>query len=147
MTDVYKIDPLIIKESFNMDYYHSYAQDSKFFQELGHARLLGSRCRSCGYKYATPRRYCMFCGSETEWIELPHEGKIHSWTRCYFSSESFLEEVPYNLILVEFENIDSLFMSRLLNADEKTIKIGMPVIAKFKKFQDFKITDVYFVPK
>ena len=86
------------------------------------------------------------CGSETEWIELPKSGRIHSYTTCYFGSEAFLSQTPFHLIMVEFDGVDSLFLARLIGADTEDLYIGMPVVAKFKRLQSFSPTDVYFVP-
>ena len=141
-----KIDPVIVEWNYSTEYRHSYAQDSPFFAALGENRLLGSRCPECGYKYGTYRKYCMYCGAETEDIELPLTGKVHSYTTCYYSGESFRDDVPFTLVLVEFFGIDSLFMSRLYTKDNSKIRIGMEIVAIFKKFQDFTVNDVYFVP-
>ncbi len=143
---VMKTDPLVIEWDYNLNYIHSYAQDSKFFVYLGRGIILGSECKKCNYRYGTYRKYCMFCGSETYDIELPLEGKIHSFTTCYYAGEDFINEVPYTLILVEFKNINSLFMSRLVNKENKRVEIGMEVKAKFKKLQKFNVNDVYFLP-
>jgi uncharacterized OB-fold protein len=137
---------MIVEWNYNTEYRHSYAQDSQFFIALGNNRLLGSRCPDCGYKYGTYRKYCMYCGSETEDIDLPLHGNIHSYTTCYYSGESFKNDVPYTLVLVEFYGVDSLFMSRLYNKEGTEIKIGMEIAVRFKKFQDFTVNDVYFVP-
>lgn len=145
-TEVYSIDPLIIKSHYDIDYIYSYAQDSEFFRALGKKKLMGSKCKKCGYVYATPRGHCMICGSETEWYELPNKGKIHAFTTCYFSGEEFISETPFNLVLVEFEGVNSLFMSRLIGADAEDLYIGMPIKAKFRRNQKFSPTDVYFVP-
>ncbi len=141
-----KIDPVIVEWNYSTEYRHSYAQDSPFFAALGENRLLGSRCPECGYKYGTYRKYCMYCGAETEDIELPIIGKVHSYTTCYYSGENFRDDVPFTLVLVEFSGIDSLFMSRLYIEDNSKIRIGMEIVARFKKFQDFTVNDVYFVP-
>lgn len=141
-----KIDPVIVEWNYSTEYRHSYAQDSPFFAALGENRLLGSGCPECGYKYGTYRKYCMYCGAETEDIELPLTGKVHSYTTCYYSGESFRDDVPFTLVLVEFSGIDSLFMSRLYTKDNSKIRIGMEIVAIFKKFQDFTVNDVYFVP-
>ncbi len=147
-TEVYNIDPLIVKSHYEIDYIHSYAQDSKFFTSLGKRKLMGTKCKNpdCGCVYATPRMHCMECGSETEWIELPKSGRIHSYTTCYFGSEAFLSQTPFHLIMVEFDGVDSLFLARLIGADTEDLYIGMPVVAKFKRLQSFSPTDVYFVP-
>lgn len=87
----------------------------------------------------------MTCGKETAWFELPETGRVHTWTICYFGGEAFLKETPYHLILVEFEGIDTLFLSRLVGV-EGEIEVGMEVRAKFVRNSSFKATDVYFVP-
>jgi uncharacterized OB-fold protein len=145
-TVVTGIDPLIVKEHYEIDYLHSYAQDSEFFRNLGKGKLTGSKCSSCGYVYATPRGHCMICGSPTTWHDLPLEGRIHTYTTCYSGSESFLSEVPFHLVMVEFDGVNSLFMARLIGADEEDLYIGMPVKAKFRRSLLFSATDVYFVP-
>ncbi|MCL5782469.1 MAG: Zn-ribbon domain-containing OB-fold protein [Candidatus Thermoplasmatota archaeon] len=145
-TEVYSFDPLVVKSHYEIDYIHSYAQDSEFFRALGKKKLMGSKCKKCGYTYATPRGHCMMCGSETEWYQLPNEGRIHTFTTCYFGSEEFLPETPFNLIMVEFDGVDSLFMARLIGADLEDMKIGMKVRAKFRRNQKISPTDVYFVP-
>jgi len=173
-TVLFNIDPIIIKQHYEIDYVHSYAQDSPFFAGLTKKKLLGSRCTKCGYTYATPRGHCMECGTKTEWFELPLEGRVHTFTTCYFGSEAFLKETPFTLILVEFDGINTLFLSRLIGVkpdgvhpvrslhtkDDKRItqsekprnltsngvKIGMKVRARFLRNCKFKPTDVYFVP-
>lgn len=145
-TEVYNVDPLIVKSHYEIDYIHSYAQDSEFFRAIGKKKLMGSKCKKCGYTYATPRSHCMMCGSETEWHELPLVGKVHTFTTCYFGSEKFLPETPFNLIMVEFEGVDSLFMARLIGAEQDDIRIGMKVRARFRRNLQFSPTDVYFVP-
>lgn len=146
-TILFNLDPIIIKSGYEINYIHSYAQDSPFFAGLAKGKLLGSECKPCSYKYATPRSHCMYCGKKTEWTELPLAGKIHTWTTCYFGSEAFLKETPFNLMLVEFEGVNTLFMTRLIGPEQKDIKIGMDVKAKFLRNSKFKVTDVYFVPK
>jgi uncharacterized OB-fold protein len=145
-TVLFNVDPIIIKHHYEIDYLHSYAQDSPFFAGLANKKLLGSRCTACGYCYATPRGHCMECGAATEWFELPQQGRIHTYTTCYFGGEAFLEETPFTLVLVEFDGVDTLFLSRLIGADPDEAAIGMEVKARFLRNSKFKPTDVYFVP-
>jgi uncharacterized protein len=137
---------LVILSPYNIKYVHSYAQDSPFFLALAKGKLLGSECTKCHYKYATPRSHCMECGSETKWFNLPLEGRVHSWTTCYFGSEEFLKETPFNLALVEFDGVDSLLLSRLDGVKQKDIYIGMKVRAEFRKKPRYLISDVHFLP-
>ncbi|MFQ5589417.1 MAG: Zn-ribbon domain-containing OB-fold protein, partial [Nitrospiria bacterium] len=80
------------------------------------------------------------------WVPLPLTGKVHTFTTCYFGGERSLKETPFNLILVEFEGVETLFLSRLIGAAEASVKIGMPVKARFLKKPQFLVTDVYFIP-
>ena len=137
---------LVVLSPYNIKYVHSYAEDSPFFLGLAKGKLLGSECTKCHHRYATPRGHCMECGSETKWFDLPLEGRVHSWTTCYFGSEEFLKETPFNLALVEFDGVDSLLLSRLDGVKQSDIYIGMRVRAEFRKKPRYLISDVHFVP-
>jgi len=144
-TILFNVDPIIIKQRYEIEYLHSYAQDSPFFAGLAKGKLLGSRCTACGYTYATPRSHCMECGAETFWHELPLQGRVHTFTTCHFGGEAFLKETPFTLILVEFDGVETLFLSRLIGVEPDEVAIGMPVRARFLRNSKFKATDVYFV--
>jgi uncharacterized OB-fold protein len=143
---LYGIDPLVIRDYYEIEYRHSYAQDSPFFIGLTKGQLLGSRCRGCGYTYATPRAHCMSCGKPTTWHELPLTGRVHTYTTCYYGGELFLKETPFTLILVEFDGVDTLFLSRLKGVEPDAVFIGLPVAARFAKIPSFRVTDVWFEP-
>jgi len=143
---VFCTDPLTVKDHYEIDYIHSYAEDSPFFAALAQGKLMGSECTRCHYRFATPRAYCMECGAATRWLELPRQGHVHTWTTCYFGSEAFLKETPFNLALIEFEGVNTFLLARVIGATEKKMQVGMPVKAKFRRLAQFKPTDVYFVP-
>ena len=144
-TEVFAVDPLTIRAHFEVDYVHSYKQDTPFFHGLAKRKLMGSHCKKCKYCYATPRSHCMYCGGKTEWFDLPIEGRVHSWTVCYFAAEEFLKEVPFTLVLVEFAGVNTLFLSRLIGLEQKEMKVGMKVKAKFRRKATWSVRDVYFV--
>jgi len=87
----------------------------------------------------------MYCGGKTDWFELPATGRIHSWTVCYFAAEEFLKEVPFTLVLVEFDGVNTLFLSRLIGLERKDIQIGMQVKPRFRRKATWSVRDVYFV--
>jgi len=144
-TEVFSVDPLIIRDHFEVDYVHSFKQDTPFFHGLSQKKILGSHCRKCDYKFATPRTRCMYCGRDTEWFQLPPEGRIHSWTVCYYAAEEFMKDVPFTLILVEFKGVDTLFLSRLIGVEREDIHIGLKVKPKFRRKSTWSVRDVYFV--
>jgi uncharacterized OB-fold protein len=146
--DAEGVESLVIKSPYQINYIHSYAEDTPFFLGLSEGKLRGSKCSnaSCGFVFATPRGHCMVCGEPTGWIDLPPKGRIHSWTTCRFGSEAFLKETPYNLALVEFDGAGSLLLVRLKDAVESDLYIGMPVEARFDPHPRYSITDVWFVP-
>lgn len=146
LDDLKGMTPIVVKWPYQIDYIHSFGQDSPFFAGLANGRLLGTRCPSCDYTYATPRLACMDCGAPTDWVELPKVGRVHTFTTCYFGSEAFLSECPFNLILVEFDGVDTLFLARLVGVAGNEIRVGMAVQARFVRNAKFKPTDVYFVP-
>ena len=146
LADLKKMKPIIIKHPYQIDYIHSYGQDSPWFAGLANKKLLGTKCNDCGHVFATPKLACMECGGVCEWIELPQVGKVHCWTTCYFGSEEFLPECPFNLALIEFEGANTLLLTRLVGCEQDEIYVGMPVQAKFRRLSKFKPTDVYFVP-
>ena len=140
--------PIILKQPYQIDYIHSYGQDSPFFAGLANGVFLGSREPDSGYTYATPRGHDMYSGEETDWIVLSGEGTIHAFTVCHFGSEEFLPQTPFVLILVEFEGVDTLFLSRLVGVDPDAASldwIGQKVKAQYLRNSKFKPTDVYFV--
>ncbi|HEY6008229.1 MAG TPA: Zn-ribbon domain-containing OB-fold protein [Geobacteraceae bacterium] len=145
-TVLFGVDPIIVKHHYEIDYLHSYAQDSPFFAGLAKGKLLGSRCPACAYTYATPRGHCMICGAATDWFELPLQGRVHTYTTCYYGGEAFLKETPFTLVLVEFDGVDTLFLSRLVGVADDEVTIGMGIRARFLRNAKFRPTDVYFVP-
>ncbi|MDA8122465.1 MAG: Zn-ribbon domain-containing OB-fold protein [Deltaproteobacteria bacterium] len=141
------MSPIVIKHPYYVEYVHSYGQDSPFFAGLANKKLLGTTCGRCKYTYATPRMHCTKCGKETKWVELPQEGRVHTFTTCYFGSEEFLKETPFHLVLVEFDGVDTLMLARLIGVEGPgDIEIGMKIRAKFRRNSQLKPTDVYFVP-
>jgi uncharacterized OB-fold protein len=144
-TEVFSVDPLTIREHFAVDYLHGYKQDTPFFHGLAQGRLLGSQCPHCHYKFATPRAHCMYCGRPTQWFELPQEGRIHSWTVCSYAAQEYLHEVPFTLVLVEFDGVDTLFLSRLVGVERTEMRIGLRIKAKFRRKATWSVRDVYFV--
>ncbi|MBI5652704.1 MAG: Zn-ribbon domain-containing OB-fold protein [Chloroflexi bacterium] len=143
------MSPIVKRQPYHVEYIHSYGQDSPFFAGLSNKVFLGNRDPKSGYTYATPRGADMYTGNETDWVQLPTEGAIHAFTVCEFGSEEFLPETPFVLALIEFEGVDTLFLTRIVGLDPDQVSldwIGMKVKARYLRNSKLKPTDVYFVP-
>src|SRR5512136_50920 len=138
-----EMTPIVKRQPYHAEYLHSYGQDSPFFAGLANKVLLGNRDPETGYTYATPRGADMYTGNETEWVRLPDEGVIHTFTVCHFGSEEFLPETPFVLALIEVEGANTLFLARLLGLDPAQASldwIGMKVKARYVRNSKFKPT-------
>lgn len=143
------MEPILIEQPYSITYLHSYGQDSPFFAGLANGHFLVNRDPETGYTYATPRGHDMATGNETEWVEIPAEGRVHAFTVCHFGSEEFLPECPFVLALIEFPGVSTLFLSRLVgvNPQEANLDwIGMKVKGRYRRLSKFKPTDIYFYP-
>jgi hypothetical protein len=144
-----RMAPVQIEQTYQITYLHSYGQDSPWFAGASNRRLLAARAPS-GYTYATPRGHDMYTGEPTDWIDITDRpAHIHAFTVCHFGSEEFLPETPFVLALIEFEGVQTLFLSRVLGVDPDQASldwIGMDVRPRFLRNSRLKPTDVYFVP-
>ncbi|MBN2503041.1 MAG: OB-fold domain-containing protein [Anaerolineales bacterium] len=146
-----RMAPIQIEQEYAITYLHSYAQDSPWFAGLTQKRLLANQAPDSGYTYANPRGHDMYSGAETVWIDITERpAAVHAFTVCHFGSEEFLAEMPFVLALIEFKDVDTLLLTRLLGVDPLAASIDwidMPVQPKFLRNSKLKPTDVYFVPK
>jgi uncharacterized OB-fold protein len=145
-----KLAPIQIEQDYSVTYLHSYGQDSPWFAGAANRRLLASQDPVNGYTYATPRGHDMSSGEPTQWIDITDRpAHVHAFTVCHFGSEEFLPETPYVLAMIEFEGVDTLFLTRLMGLDPSEASldwIGMAVAPRFLRNSKLKPTDVYFVP-
>jgi uncharacterized OB-fold protein len=146
-----RLAPIQIEQEYKVTYLHSYGQDSPWFSAASNKKLITNKDPESGYTYATPRGHDMYSGQETMWIDITDRpASIHAFTVCHFGSEEFLPETPFILTLIGFEEVNTLFLSRLLGVDPMEASldwIGMEVEPRFLRNSKLKPTDVYFVPK
>ena len=145
-----QMTPLSIEQEYKITYLHSYGQDSPWFAALSNKHLLASQDTESGYTYANPRGHHMASGAETQWIDITNRpAHVHAFTVCHFGSEEFLPETPFVLALIEFEGVNTLLLTRLMDIDPYQASldwIGMQVQPQFMRNSKLKPTDVYFVP-
>jgi uncharacterized OB-fold protein len=145
-----RMAPIQIEQTYSITYLHSYGQDSPWFAAASNKKIITTQDPETGYTYATPRGHDMYSGSETVWIDISdRSAKIHAFTVCHFGSEEFLPETPFVLALVQYQGVDTLFLTRLLGVDPMQASldwIGMAVEPRFLRNSKLKPTDVYFIP-
>jgi hypothetical protein len=146
MTHIYNTNPLQIGRHYEIEYIHSFGEVSGFFIGLQKRKLMAARCKSCGHTWLPPRRDCGSCGARTDWFEAPQEGKVHSYSILEFAAEAFLDQLPFVLVYIEFDGIDTVFLSRVADCRPDEVYIGMPVKARFRRLVDWTPNDVIFVP-
>jgi uncharacterized OB-fold protein len=145
-----EMSPIQVEYPYSVVYLHSYGQDSPWFAGLTNGVLLANQDPETGYTYATPRGHDMFTGQETNWVDITeNEARVHAFTVCHFGSEAFLDQTPYVLVLVEFEGVNTLLLSRLMGVDPLDASldwIGMKLKPQFLRNSKIQPTDVYFIP-
>jgi uncharacterized OB-fold protein len=75
-----------------------------YLAALKENKLLGVKCRECGFITAPPRLACRKCsGQDTELVELSGKGKIATFTSVNVAVESRREKRPYLVVLVALD--------------------------------------------
>jgi uncharacterized protein len=76
----------------------------EYLTALTENRLLGLKCRECGFITAPPRLACRKCGShETDNVELGGKGKIVTFTVVHLPPENRRGQPPYLVVMVELD--------------------------------------------
>ena len=78
-------------------------------------------------------------------------GESGSDAECVFElcaevRTELLEAVDERRRLVEFDGVDTLFLSRLIGVERADVRIGMGIKAKFRRKATWSVRDIYFVP-
>ncbi len=105
----------------------------EYIAALKENRLLGLKCRECGFVTSPPRLTCRKCsGQNLAVTELSGKGKITTFTSVYIPPESHRGRAPYLVILVEL-NEGPWIMGNLDGVDPSTAT--MELISKNVKLQ------------
>lgn len=76
----------------------------KYLSALGENRLLGLKCRSCGFITVPPRPVCRQCtGQDAEVVELSGKGKVMTFTSVHIPPENRRGKTPYLVALIELD--------------------------------------------
>ena len=122
-----------------------YSKVSDFAVHLKDGRLMGSKCKSCGYQTFPPVADCPECMSgDFEFVEYEGKGTLHTFTKISAAPTGFEDEVPYTLAVVDLEEGGRLiawFGDSIAEADQK---IGMSVQIVPQIFDESEEIKVYY---
>ncbi len=141
-------DFMVIYRPHGVLYHHSYGLVSKFFKGLIEKHLFGTKCPKCKTVYCPPRVHCWNpkCRvGETEWMELPLTGKVHTFSVMLFSADAFLEMLPFVLGYVQIDGAHTALPIQVMTAPTDVF-IGQKVRIRFRGKRKGDLMDIYAVP-
>ncbi len=100
------------------------------------ARLIGTRCRSCGEYFLGKKRLCGKCfNHDLEEVALSQKGELYSYTIIHVAPPSWTGPVPYaigSVDLAEGVRVDS----QIVGCDFKDLKVGMKMELAIEKVKE-----------
>lgn len=151
----YRIDKLsstqylVIQRPHGTLYHHSYGIISKFFKGLIEKKLYGTRCPKCGATFCPPRAHCWNPNcrlKETEWVELPLKGEVHTFSAMAFSATPFLKTLPFIIAYVRIDGCCTTLPTRVLEVNPWEVYPGLRVKVNFVEQPKGEIMDLYCTP-
>jgi uncharacterized protein len=121
----------------------------EYLAALRENKLLGLKCKRCGFVTAPPRLACRKCAAqEGEVVQLSGKGKIATFTSVYIPPESRRGKTPYIVVLVELDE-GPWIMGNLAGTDPATASLELmdkKVFMKNKPSPDDKGAEDGIVP-
>nr|MDO8097886.1 Zn-ribbon domain-containing OB-fold protein [Candidatus Njordarchaeota archaeon] len=148
--DVLSYDPLRIVRIHDQTFHHSYGKIDKFFKGFAEGKLLATKCEKCKKVYVPPRADCPFCLADlTEnWVELPKECELHTFSVLYFAGPTFFRDLPFILGLAKWPGVETYLMGRIKDVKPDDVKIGMKLRTRFAEphRRSWTVLDFWFEP-
>jgi len=132
-------------EWFGLVSFCPHSKVSEFAQYLKDGRIMGSKCKKCGFIAFPPRSDCPKCLSgEFEYTEFSGEGEVMTYTRIDAAPAGFDDEAPFIQGVVDLKETGRLLAWFGESIPEKEIKIGMPVQVVPRMFEELEKIKVYY---
>lgn len=100
-----------------------------FWQAAERGEFLGKRCVDCGKFHWYPRCVCPFCGGGTGWQPMSGLGRLYAFSTLRRASP------PYTVAVVELDEGPRM-LTRLMDANPESLKIGVPVRVYFTRTEE-----------
>ena len=150
-----KIESVVVPGRWEVPYAHDIGKTaSRFFVELrDNARLMATKCPSCGRVLLPPRSFCERCfvSLEEHWVEVGQEGTLEAFT-IVTKDYSFtgMPDPPFVICLVRLGGASTSIPQRLLGVDTsdprrlvRELRAGMRVKAVFHRERKGRIDDFH----
>lgn len=93
------------QRELRLRFFISVEKTRRFFQALSEGKILATRCRETGEILFPPQAECPNpSGGEVEWVELPREGELISWTMINIKPYSFSHYDDYIVGVARLSN-------------------------------------------
>ncbi len=107
----------------------------KFFEGLSEGKLLATRCKATGEIFFPPQVDCPSApNSEVEWVELPREGELVTYTIIYTKPYTFGHYPDYTVGIAKLTNGVQV-LAWVRETDPKRLRVGMKVRIEVVKRQ------------
>ena len=127
---------LAFKKTFEAEFQDYYSSISAFFRERDRfSRLLGGKCKSCGYITTLALRVCPNCRKKDQFenVKLARTGIVFTYTQEWYYPSP---EPPTTLAVVDLEGGGRIYCQMTDCSDPGIVKIGMPVEMTVRKYHE-----------
>ena len=99
------------------------------------SRLIGGKCKACGYITTLPLRVCPECRKKDQFenIKLSRKGTVFTFTQEWYYPSP---EPPTTLAVVDLESGGRIYCQMTDCSDPTLVKIGMPVEMILRKYHE-----------
>lgn len=119
----------------NIRFIISVEKTKQFFNALADNKILTTKCKDCGEIYFPPQVDCPKCKTNNiEWIELPKEGRLITYTVINVKPHSFSHYDDYIVGIAKLKNGVKV-TAWVREKDPKKLKVGMKVKLEIAKRQ------------
>ena len=106
----------------------------RFFRAImDEAKILGTRCETCGLIYVPATMFCERCfGRLDKWVEVPSQGTVFTYTVLHRDLDEKPLDPPAILAYIKLESASGGLVHYLNQVEPEAVHIGMEVEAVFK---------------
>jgi uncharacterized OB-fold protein len=118
----------------------------KFFEALSEGKLLATKCKKSGKILFPPQVDCPDDPEdEVEWVELPKEGELVTWTVIYTKPYSFGHYPDYTVGIARLTNGVQI-LAWVRETDPRKLKVGQKVKIEIVRREPEKYLTYEIVP-